>query len=59
MFASKPTSLLVPVGGTAAHVRTETLTRSSAIEARGAVSVRGHRARLTLAPNTVVAVVTR
>jgi hypothetical protein len=58
-FASKPRAFLVPVGGAAKRVRTETLTRTSAIEARGAVSVRGHRARLTLAPDTVVAVVGR
>jgi hypothetical protein len=58
-FASKPQPFLIPVTGTRKSVPTETLTRASAIEARGAVSVRGHRARLTLAPDTVVAVVTR
>lgn len=58
-FASKPKSFAVPVGGSRGSVRTETLTRTSAVEARGAVRVRGHNARLTLAPDTVVAVVTR
>jgi hypothetical protein len=58
-FASKPKPFVVPVAGTRASVRTETLTRTSAIEARGAVSVRGQEARIVLAPNTVVAVVTR
>jgi hypothetical protein len=47
------------VAGTARRLRTETLTRTSAIEARGGVSVRAHRARIVLAPDTVVAVVTR
>jgi hypothetical protein len=58
-FASKPKVLVVPVAGTARRLRTETLTRTSAIEARGGVSVRAHRARIVLAPDTVVAVVTR
>jgi hypothetical protein len=58
-FASKPKTLVVPVAGAARSVRTETLTRTSAIEAGGAVSVHGHKARLVLAPDTVVAVVTR
>lgn len=58
-FASKPTALVVPVAGTRASVRTETLTRTLAIEARGAVAVRGHKARIVLAPDTVVAVATR
>lgn len=58
-FATKPKPFVVPVPGTARQVRMDTLTRTSAIEARGAVTVRGHRARIVLAPNTVVAVVTR
>jgi hypothetical protein len=58
-FASKPKPLVMPVAGAARHVQTETLTRTSAIEARGAVSVRRHKARLVLAPDTVVAVSTR
>ncbi len=58
-FASKPKVFVVPVGGAARHVRTETLTRTSAIEKRGAVTVRGHKARVVLAPDTVVAVLTR
>jgi hypothetical protein len=58
-FASKPKPFVVPVEGDAKRVRTETLTRTSASEARGAVSVRRHRARLVLAPGTVVAVSTR
>ncbi len=57
-FASKPRPLVVAVAGTRRSVRTETLTPTSAIEARGAVSVRGNKARIVLAPNTVVAVVT-
>lgn len=58
-FASKPKPFVVAVGDARRSVQTETLTRTSAIEARGAVSVRGHRARIVLAPDTVVAVVTR
>jgi hypothetical protein len=58
-FASKPKPFFVPVGGARGSVQTETLTRTSAIEAGGAVSVRGHKARIVLAPDTVVAVVTR
>ncbi len=58
-FSSTPVSFTVKVAGPARRIRTETLTSASAIEARGQVGVRAHRARLVLAPNTVVAVVTR
>jgi hypothetical protein len=58
-FASEPTPFVVRVGGSARRVRTDTLTRTSAIEARGSASVSAHGARLMLAPGTVVAVVTR
>ena len=58
-FESKPTPFVVHVNGSAKRVRTETITRTSAIEARESVSVSAHEARLVLAPNTVVAVVTR
>ena len=55
-FSPKPTSFSIAVPGTASRLRTDTLTTSSAIEAGGSVAVRAHRARLVLAPNTVVAV---
>ncbi|HEY2632736.1 MAG TPA: hypothetical protein VGI26_10215 [Solirubrobacteraceae bacterium] len=58
-FESKPISFAVHVGDSARHARTETLTRTSALEARGSVKISAHEARLVLAPNTVVAVVTR
>jgi hypothetical protein len=58
-FSRKPSPFTVPVAGRARRVRTETLTRASAIEEPGTASVRGHEARLVLAPDTVVAVVER
>ncbi len=58
-FASKPKPFVVAVDDSAKRVTTETLTRTSAIEARGGSTVRDHKARLTLAPDTVVAVLTR
>jgi hypothetical protein len=55
-FSAKPTSFTVAVPGIKARIRTDTLTSTSAIEASGSVTVHGHRARLVLAANTVVAV---
>ena len=58
-FSSSPVSFTVKVSGPAQRIQTETLTSASAIEARGQVRVRAHRARLVLAPGTVVAAITR
>jgi hypothetical protein len=58
-FASKPRPFEMVVEGSAGSVSTETLTHASVIEGRGAARVRRHRARLVLAPGTVVAVTTR
>lgn len=55
-FSSKPVSFTVAVSGSKTHVRTDTLTTMSAIEAGASVPVHAHRARLRLAPHTVVAV---
>jgi hypothetical protein len=55
-FSSKPTTYEVEVPGAAGRVRSETLTTSSSVEAGAWVTVRAHRARLPLAPNTVVAI---
>jgi hypothetical protein len=55
-FATKPVSYEVEVARTTGHVGTDTLTTASAVEAGATVAVHAHRARLTLAPNTVVAI---
>jgi hypothetical protein len=57
-FSPKPVSFAIAVRGGAGHVHTDTLTIASAIEAGASVAVHAHRARLTLAPNTVVAIAT-
>jgi hypothetical protein len=57
-FSPKPVSFTVAVSGAKTRVRTDTLTTVSAIEAGASVPVRAHRARLLLAPHTVVAVKT-
>jgi hypothetical protein len=55
-FESKPVSYSIAVGGPASRLHTDTLTTATAIEAGGSIAVHAHRARLTLAPNTVVAI---
>jgi len=55
-FSPKPVSFTVAVSGAKARVRSDTLTTASAIEAGASVPVHAHRARLVLAPHTVVAV---
>jgi hypothetical protein len=55
-FSSKPLVYEVEVAGNARLVRSETLTTASSIEVSASVAVRAHRARLTLVPNTVVAI---
>jgi hypothetical protein len=57
-FSPKPISFAIDVQGAAGRLRTDTLTTASAIEAGASVAVRAHRARLVLAPNTVVAIST-
>jgi hypothetical protein len=57
-FSAKPLSFSIDVPGAAASLPTETLTTSGASEAPGSVAVLAHRAMLTLAPDTVVAVAT-
>jgi hypothetical protein len=55
-FSSKPLTYEVEVPGAAGRVRTHMLTTASSIEAGASVAVHAHRARLVLAPNTVVAI---
>jgi hypothetical protein len=55
-FAPKPTSFAIDVPGAAEHLRTDTLTTANAVGAGASLTVRDHRARLVLAPNTVVAI---
>jgi hypothetical protein len=55
-FSSKPLAYEVEVPGEAGRVSTDTLTTRHASEAGGSVAVHAHRARLMLAPNTVVAI---
>ncbi len=57
-FAAKPLPFSVAVPSPAGTLTTETLSATSPGEAPGQVAVRGHIARLTLAPNTVVALET-
>jgi hypothetical protein len=57
-FSPKPISFAIDVPGAAGHLRTDTLTTVRAIEAGGSIAVHAHRARLVLAPNTVVAIKT-
>jgi hypothetical protein len=57
-FSSKPLTYDVEIPSTVGRVRTETLSTSSSVEAGAWVAVRAHRARLLLAPNTVVAIET-
>jgi hypothetical protein len=57
-FSPKPIPFTVDVRSAGGRVRTDTLTTASAIEAGASVAVRAHRARLVLAPNTVVAIST-
>jgi hypothetical protein len=58
-FSPKSISFPIDVPGASGRLRTDTLTTASAIETGGSVAVRAHRARLVLAPNTVVAIGTR
>jgi hypothetical protein len=58
-FSSKPISFAIDVPEAVTRLPTDTLTAASAIETGGSVAVRDHRARLTLAPSTVVAIGTR
>lgn len=55
-FASKPLVYEVRVANGAGRVNTDTLTTTSSTEAGGSLAVHSHRGRLTLAPNTVVAI---
>jgi hypothetical protein len=55
-FSTKALAYEVEVHGAARRVRTDTLTRTAPTEVSGSVAVHSHRARLLLAPNTVVAI---
>jgi hypothetical protein len=55
-FSPKPISFALDIPAATRHVHTDTLTTASAIEAGGSLVVRSHKARLVLAPNTVVAI---
>jgi hypothetical protein len=58
-FASKRVSFAVAAPGAGGRAHTGTMTATSATEAGGSVAVRGGRAVLRLAPNTIVALQTR
>lgn len=58
-FSSKPLPFTLRVPAAKARVRTSTLTTAGTGEASASVAVHAHRARLLLAPDTVVAVRTR
>jgi hypothetical protein len=55
-FSSKSASFVIDVTGAATRLRTDTLTTANAIGVGASVAVRDHRARLVLAPHTVVAI---
>ncbi len=55
-FAAKPTSFAIAVPRGARRLRTETISTTSAVERGGWLAVRAHQTRLTLSPNTVVAI---
>ncbi len=55
-FSEQPLAFSIDVPGGAARLHTDTLTTRSATEEAGSVTVDAHRARLVLAPDTVVAV---
>jgi hypothetical protein len=55
-FSSKSLPYEVSVAGAAGFVHTDTLTTGSSLEMGASVVVRAHRARVVLAPNTVVAI---
>ena len=55
-FSPKPLSFTIAVSGSAVRLSTDTLTTAGAGETGGSVAVHSHRARLLLAPNTVVAI---
>jgi hypothetical protein len=57
-FSSKPLTYEVEIPSMTGRVRSETLSTSSSVEASAWIAVRAHRARLLLAPNTVVAIET-
>jgi hypothetical protein len=55
-FSTKPVPFQIEIPGGAARLRTDTISTASAIEVGASLAVHAHRARLTLAPNTVVAI---
>ncbi len=55
-FAAKPVPFAILVAGGASHLHTATISTASAIERGGSLAVQAHRARLVLAPHTVVAI---
>ena len=55
-FRAKPTPFTIAVPDGAGRLRTDTISTTSAIERGGSLAAHAHRARLMLAPNTVVAI---
>jgi hypothetical protein len=55
-FSPKPVAFTIAVPGAAARLRTDTISTASAVEAGASLAVHAHRARLMLAPDTVVAI---
>lgn len=55
-FSPKPKLFTIAVPGGASRLRTDTISTANATEKGGSLAVHAHRARLVLAPNTVVAI---
>lgn len=55
-FSPKPLPYTVEVASEAARLHTDTISTTSAVEVGASLPVHAHRARLKLAPNTVVAI---
>jgi hypothetical protein len=55
-FSPKPLPFTITVSGATGRLHTDTISTTSAVEARASLAVHAHRARLALAPNTVVAI---
>jgi hypothetical protein len=58
-FASHTLNLPIRIQGSRDRVTTDTLTATSAVDAQASLPVVAHKAQLTLAPNSIVALTTR
>lgn len=55
-FSAKPTPFAIAVQGGTGRLHTDTISTASSIEQGGSLAVHSHRARVMLAPHTVVAI---